>query len=412
MFTNWPHFLLFGLLLAAVQLLAAAPWLALLNWQSFRAWWQRSATRQIMARVGIGLAVFAGAGVLLGAAMIYILDPERLQFLGRVYGAILHIQLVIDVFILGFLLLVALWPKGGAVAVASFKEGLRQPFYWLLTLGFAIFLLASPFVPYFTFGEEVKMVKEIGYDAIMLPALIFGILVGTMSVTEEIEGRTAITLMSKPLSRRQFLIGKFAGILLASLAMAALLCWVFDWVLWFAPWYDDETTNLPAFVETAKTTLLPWGDAIAAAFHGIALWMGQAVDTLPGLILGSCQIMVLLAVGVTLATRLPMIISAVSCFGLFWLGHVSPVLEAVARGMHDRDPTSATLHLVYFMAQLFNALLPGLEFFNLGPVIARDQPLPAFPYAVYLGSVVVYALMYTGIGLLLGLILFEDRDLA
>jgi hypothetical protein len=413
MTTHWLHYLIFGLVLVAAQFLAAVPWLALLNWDLLRSWRRRAPASEILAWVGGGLAALLVAGVAVGAFIGYVPESERVRFMGRLYGAALHLQLNVDLFIFVFLVLMVLWPKGGAVAVAAFKEGLRQPWYWLLTGGVALFLLASAFIPYFTFGEEVKMAKEIGYDAVMLPALLFGVLTAGMSVSEEIEGRTAITLMSKPLSRRQFLLGKFAGILLAALAMSVMLGWVFDWVLWFKPWYDDEPIALPAWVDSAQALIPTWGDTVAAGVYGIMLWFAQAVDTLPGIILGSCQVMVLLAVGVTLATRLPMIVTAVSCFVLYWLGHVAPVLVAISRGMRDHaKQASATLDLVYFMAQLFNTLLPALEFFNLGPIIARDAPLDPWDFAKYIGSVVIYAVLYTGIALLLGLILFEDRDLA
>ncbi len=413
MMTNWLYYIAFGFLLAAAQGLAAAPWVLLLNAGAFRAWRRRARSAEVLSMVGVVLVAFVVAGLILGAVVGFVNDADRMQFLGRIYGALLHAQLLVDVFIGVFLVLVAVWPKGGNVAVAAFKEGLRQPWYWMLTLGFTLFLLVSMFVPYFTFGEEVKMVKEIGYDVIMLPALLFAVLTAGQSVSEEIEGRTAITLMSKPLSRRQFLLGKFAGILLGALAMAAILGWVFDWVLWFKPWYEDETINLPAWADSAKTLLASWGDPVAAGFHGIALWFGQAADTLPGLLLGSCQVMVLLAVGVALATRLPMIVTWVSCFVLFWLGHVAPVLVVVAEGMKARAASpGATLQLIAFAANAFNTFVPALEFFNLGPIIARDAPLNPVDYSLYIGSVVLYAVMYTGIALLLGLILFEDRDLA
>jgi len=64
------------------------------------------------------------------------------------------------------------------------------------------------------------------------------------------------------------------------------------------------------------------------------------------------------------------------------------------------------------MAQLFDNLLPSLDFFNLGAAIARDTAMPAQEFAIYIGSVTLYALLYTAIALLFGLILFEDRDLA
>ena len=55
---------------------------------------------------------------------------------------------------------------------------------------------------------------------------------------------------------------------------------------------------------------------------------------------------------------------------------------------------------------------PALEYFNLGPAIVRERPLPLLEYAGYVATVLANALLYTVIALLFGLILFEDRDLA
>jgi hypothetical protein len=68
--------------------------------------------------------------------------------------------------------------------------------------------------------------------------------------------------------------------------------------------------------------------------------------------------------------------------------------------------------ILSFMAQLFDTLLPGLDYFSLGTAVVRDNPLPLGPFFLYVGSVVCYAVLYTLIVLVFGLILFEDRDLA
>src|SRR6202030_4280649 len=98
-------------------------------------------------------------------------------------------------------------------------------------------MTSSPFFPYFTFGEDYIMVKELGYDMIMIAAVLFGSIAASMSVSEEIEGRTAVTLMSKPVSRRQFLLGKFGGILMAALFMTAFLGWFLVWIVLFGTGY-------------------------------------------------------------------------------------------------------------------------------------------------------------------------------
>ena len=89
------------------------------------------------------------------------------------------------------------------------------------------------------------MVKNLCYEFTMLSALLFGVVSAAISVHEEIEGRTAITVMSKPISRRQFFLGKYAGILLSTLAMTMLVGWLLVWVILFKQWYDAPTTPDP-----------------------------------------------------------------------------------------------------------------------------------------------------------------------
>src|SRR5262249_50853637 len=152
-----------------------------------------------------------------------------------------------------------------------------------------------------------------------------------ISISEEIEGRTAVTLMSKPVSRRQFLLGKYFGILLSALALAAMLDWCFCWVSWFKPWYDDRAgftpVSVPAWVEALEPALRSkLGDAPASFAAGMALWASEAAATLPGLVLGSGQAIFLLALAVALATRLPMILNIVTCLVVYVIGHLTPVL--------------------------------------------------------------------------------------
>jgi hypothetical protein len=364
----------------------------------------------------VGLWITIGGILVVGAlsalAISFLQDKETLESLGRIYASVLHLQLIADFFVFAFAVLLAVWPKGGAVALAAFREGIRQPMFWLL-LGLAfLFLIASPFIPYFTFGEDLVMLKEMGYDAVMLAAIAFGVLAAGMSISEEIEGRTAVTLMSKPVSRRQFLLGKFLGIFLATLVMMGLLGWFFNWIVIYKHWYDKmDPVPTPATVTSVVGALVPPGEA-ADYLRGAGLWIADAVENLPGLILGSCQVMVLLAVAVALATRLPFVVNLVVCLMVYFLGHLSPVLSEIAKMRLEADPTAAGNQMLSFMATLFYNILPGMEFFSVGPALVTDSPPPLGDFYLYVGMVTLYGLLYTCILLLVGLVLFEDRDLA
>jgi ABC-type transport system involved in multi-copper enzyme maturation permease subunit len=408
-----------GTLMALVQFLAALPWLYALDPAGFKDNARKPA--------GLGYAALGvlGVGVLFGLVMGFFSVPANLEIFGRAYAALLHLQLVIDFFVIVPRLLLWVWPKGGAVAMAAFREGVRQPMFWLLTVVASVLITVSMVVPYFTFGDDFKMMKQIGFDAVMLTAALFGVLAAAISINEEIEGRTAVTLMSKPVTRRQFLLGKYIGIILAAWLMTLLIGWVLNWALYIKPYFDrldDVLDPMPLQVHSILTgswehprLMLLFGnphpsDIRATVPNGIAAWFADAIANLLGLLLGFGQIMVLVAVAATLATRLPFVVNVVLCLMVFFLGHLAPVLVQVSNKLSASGETG--LGLVSFIAKLVDTVMPALDYFNMGRAIIRDSPLDVVPFAIYVGTVFAYAVMYTAIALLLGLILFEDRDLA
>jgi ABC-type transport system involved in multi-copper enzyme maturation permease subunit len=206
--------------------------------------------------------------------------------------------------------------------------------------------------------------------------------------------------------------------------MTAILAWIVQWSVYFKPildWYGDSSDPLRAQVQPGLTafaqSLAPEGEA-AGWLRGVALWSADSLALLPGVLLGFGQVMLLVAIASALATRLPMAVTVVACLLLFFGGHLAPVLLQLAQNGQAQyaqthgGQTSANYDLLQFVAQLFDTVLPALEYFNLGPALVRDKPLPVLEYAWYVGSVLAYAVLYTAIALLFGLILFEDRDLA
>jgi hypothetical protein len=178
---------------------------------------------------------------------------------------------------------------------------------------------------------------------------------------------------------------------------------LFNWAILGKKWFDKAEydakapppAQLTAWLEDYTTPGEP-----RDFMRGIGLWAFQTAELLPGMTLGFCQVMVLLAIAVSLATRIPMILNVPICLLIYFLGHLTPVLKQVAmRFQTGEGAGSAVGQMLSFMAQLFNSLLPGLEYFTPN-------------YSAIVGRIAFYGIMYTIIVLLFGLILFEDRDLA
>lgn len=292
--------------------------------------------------------------------------------------------------------------KAMAVAQAAYRETIRQPLFWFLLLFSLAFMLFSVFIPYFTLGEDLKMMKDLQLDAILLPTLILCIFTAAISISEEIEGRTAITLLSKPVKRWQFLVGKFLGILLAGLLMTLILSIFLGWTITFKIQWEQLEEDLPgkkADINAIQQATASLPTQVAKPLE-YALTVVAAVKAMaPGPILVFCQVMIMTALAAALATRLPLVVNLVVCFAFFFLGRLTPILVLVA----------GDNALVKFVAEAFGILLPFMSFYDIGPTLAHGKQ--DIPWS-YIGQAWLQGLFYSAIALLLGLILFEDRDLA
>jgi hypothetical protein len=235
--------------------------------------------------------------------------------------------------------------------------------------------------------------------------------------------------MSKPVSRRQFLIGKFLGIVLACLAMSLIISWNLTYALRaereFDPINNTPDPIDPLGVPTDKVVdpltlqsqraIVPLFEKLApsapgkAVARGVGLWFSDAFAHSIGVLLGFGQVMVLVAIASALATRVTFVVNLVLCLLIYFLGHMAPVIVQVTESTAGGG---VGVGLIGFLGKLFNVLLPSLEFFNMGPAIIRDAPLNLWMFAVYVLTVFGYSVIYTAIALLIGLLLFEDRDLA
>lgn len=282
--------------------------------------------------------------------------------------------------------------RTGIIARATTKEAVRQPVF-LLLLGLAsLLLVVNTFLPFFSLGEDIKMLKDCGLMTILFSGLLLAVWTASTSIASEIEGKTTMTLLSKPINRRQFIVGKYVGIVNSTLVLILPLVVLFTLLLFYKVGYDarESSKEVPTYFEAAEGFLsyIPNTERLTAV-----------VQIIPGVLLIVMEIAVMTAVSVAISTRTPMVVNMVTCLAIFVIGHLTPVL--VKAGI-------LKLEFVSFMARLIATVLPALEVFNMQPAVATGTmvPLP------YLGYSALYGAVYTVAMILLAFILFEDRDLA
>ena len=347
-----------------VELAAAAPWS-----------WQRTAgnTNPFVGREAKVEATNPGSA------------PARLSFRWQLIPEYPQVAvlpwtaLVLAAAIAGYTLFRLAAPRVAAVAAATTKEAIGQPVFTVALLTGFVLIVAFIVIPYNTFGEDVKMLKDSGLTLIKVLALFVVTWTASVAVSEEIEGRTAMTVLSKPLRRWQFIVGKYAGLVM----VATLVFLVLGGVLM-------ATTSLKVVYDARENSKLDplWRDCA-----------DEMITVVPGLALSLLETLVMAAVSLAVSTRLGMVPNLIVCFVVYALGHLVPLVVQSSVGKFP---------IVRFVGQLLATLLPVLDHFSIEAAVIGGVPVPWG----YLGWAALYAALYSTVALLVALVLFQDRDLA
>ena len=281
--------------------------------------------------------------------------------------------------VIGALLAFSYTTRAGIIARATTKEAVRQPVFGLLLAIGLVLLVLNTYLPFFSLGEDVKMLKDCGLATILISALLLAVWTSSTSIAAEIEGKTAMTLLSKPINRRQFVVGKYIGIVQAVLLLMVPLTLTFLVLIFYKIGYDAREASMEA--------------------PGFRERFVDVAGILPGLALIFVETAIITSISVAISTRLPMVINMVTCFAIFVIGHLTPILvQSEALG----------LEFVKFVAKLIAVAVPTLDYLDTKAAVATGVVVPP----EYLGTAALYGALYCTAMILFAFILFEDRDLA
>ena len=285
--------------------------------------------------------------------------------------------------LIGFVILVYLFrtvfSKVGVIAWVTAKETLLQPLFLILSLAGIFGLFIFLFLPYHTLGEDIKIVVSQGLTLIKLLAVFLAIWTASTSIADEIDGKTALMILAKPVGRTRFVLGKYFGVMIA-VTFLFLILGIF-------------------FVNSVSYKLVYEAIESGKEMPTQAECYSYVVGILPGLVLAFFETIVLTAISVAISTRLPLLPNLTICLAIYALGHIVPLIVA---------SSAAQMPLVGFFANLVCAFLPVLDHFNMETAVAMDKTVP-LSYVAYSGA---YSLLFALVALILSLLLFEDRDLA
>ncbi len=294
-------------------------------------------------------------------------------------SSVVLVAFALCMFVLSYLALRQAAPRIAAVALATAKSEMAQPLYLLLLMIGIVGILLFGIMPFNTLGEDIRLMKDSSITLLMVLGMLQAVWSAGTSVSEEIEGRTALTVLSKPLSRRSFLLGKYIGIMFSVLVLFVIITAVFVPVVSYKPIYDARETT-----------------------RGTPEWQQgheEIMTTLPALGLYFMETMAIGGIAVALATRLPLVANFTVCFVIYVIGNLTAPLVRSTNGENE---------LVGFVGKLIAVVVPNLNTFNVQSAIDASNPIPP----IYLAGAFNYLVCFAVMILMVAMLMFEDRDLA
>ena len=251
--------------------------------------------------------------------------------------------------------------KAWVIALNTFQESLRKKTFYILLVVALVVIGASRFFSFLAAEDEIKMIKDVSFSTIEFFGALIAIFTALAAVSGEIEKRTIYPLLSKPITRSNFIIGKFIGQSLIILLNVVLMS-IFFIVLLFIK-------KSPPNIETFKTIFLIFIELV---------------------LIGS----ITLAVATFATDAFNLIFS----FFLYIVGH----LISYGKSLLERVENMVLKGL----GEMLYTVVPNYENFNI-----KDKVVVGVNVSwQYVGQTVLYGIIYIAIAVLIGVYFFNKRE--
>jgi Cu-processing system permease protein len=263
---------------------------------------------------------------------------------------------------------VALKPSGarrvGAIALNTFRESVRDRVLYNLILFVLLLVGSSVFVSELSIDQESKFTASLGLSAMLVFGALIAIFIGVGLVYKEIDKRTIYNLLSKPVQRHEFIIGKYLGLSMTLLVNSVVMVVATELALLYVN---------SGFVRLHLSAL--------AASYLIYL-----------------ELALLVAVALMFSSFTTPLLSALFSFAIYVIGHFSSDLLQAA-SLSSSAVVKVVLTVLYY-------LLPNLSNFSYISEASHGRIAP-LGMAV---SATVYAVVYISILISASVLIFQRRN--
>ena len=247
-----------------------------------------------------------------------------------------------------------------SISLNTFRENLREKLLYNLLIFALLMIGSSILLSRLTLGDYHRLILDLGLASINIFGVLIAIFVGISLVNKEIDKKTIYTIVSKPVPRYAFLLGKYLGLVITLLANTIVMIIGLLIVL--------QVMDVPI------TALL---------FKSLAMIF--------------IELMVITAVALLFSTFTSSTLSAIFTLAIYVIGHLSAELKTFGDKLETMG--RGVVNALYYV-------MPNLERFNLKGHVTNHVDLPTTDLLLTLA----YGLSYTAMLLLLSAMIFQRRD--
>ncbi len=308
------------------------------------------------------------------------------------------------------------------ITVNAFKESVREPVFFLMLLCALMLIGHYPSAALFVFSEQLKLVV----DSSMATCLIFGLIAAVLcaghTVAREMRNGTVLLLLSKPVFRWSFILGKIIGIgaavtIFAGLCNLATVASIYiatdqfrmDMGVYYGYmgvlaggciagmvaniWKSSSFSEISTY---ALIVLIP-----LYSFYCVMFKPGPTIkleDLACALVLLNFAVIAMSTLAVVFATRLDIVPNLSVCCTIFFLGLVSSYL-------FQRQTDSELLNTLFAFCY---AVIPNWQYFWLADAVAVNRPIPVS----YVIDCALYVMLYVTICSMWAIAVFQNKEIA
>ena len=251
-----------------------------------------------------------------------------------------------------------------AIALNTFTQLVRMKVFYFLLIFSVLIIGANLLFLNFTFEQELKILQDVSFGAMTLFASIFSIVGTALLIPKDIEDRTLYTILTKPVPRFEYLIGKLLGILFLVAVSLVLMSILFFAVLYMRQHgiLAEETNQFrgqptPEQLSSLKESIFSQGLRLELINGVIAVFLKASVAAAIALVVSTFASSTLFTIIVSLV--------------IYFIGHAQSM--ALDYYFPEGDMHGA---LQRFIAGMVAIIFPNLQMFNVVDGIVSGQSVP------------------------------------